>query len=108
MNSCFLDIKFHNLNELSINITTIKPNIKKNIIGIKGWHLYRKNFINQYNEPILNGNTLTSMAATQWRILSIEDKKNGPILLITPIYVATDGLIIYSFIFIKIKKVDII
>ena len=75
MNSCLLDISFDNQNKVSINITTIKPKFNKIIIGIKGWHLYRKNYINQYDDPLINGNTLTSMAAIQWRTLSIEDKK---------------------------------
>ena len=75
MNYCLIDINFDNQNKVSINITTIKPSVNKIIIGIKGWHLYRKNYINQYNDPLVNGNTLTSMAAIQWRTLSIQEKK---------------------------------
>ena len=75
MNYCLIDINFDNQDKVSINITTIKPSVNKIIIGIKGWHLYRKNYINQYDDPLVNGNTLTSMAAIQWRILSIQDKK---------------------------------
>ena len=66
---CFVSIDFVDDKQVEVSLTTKKPNI-----GTKGWQLYRKLFAINNDSVVTDGRILTSMAAAEWRKLTIAKK----------------------------------